>query len=204
MALGALTDDSVTMDVADAETNYVEGRPTWPFKMFLSLAGRGLAVVDFELFDIEHFVKDPHGALLSQNQDADTTDEMISTMDVETERRFAEESTKNDAIAYMRGRPSYVDVKRVNELGGVMMCNLNAKALRLEDGYVGHMVVLQSADAHTVVLHDPGLPPAANWSVPAQQFEAAWMFPGEDMANIIAVFPGKEQMQDFVSGSRSQ
>lgn len=158
MIVEMLTGKDVTMAMAEMETGFVLGHNTWPFQSFLSLASRGMHVVDDELFDADLYAADPRAALFEQNQDEEVTQGMLDRSDVETERRRVVDCLDNPSISFLNSQPTVNDVRTAVELGGAVFANLNAKALRGQEGYAGHMVLVLGFDGQSVYLSDPGLP----------------------------------------------
>lgn len=199
MLVEAITGVRLTMDDADAASGFAEGVPTWPFQMFLSLADLGLGVVDYELFDAVTFADDAYAALYQQTHDDAITREMLSSLNVPLEQARVKKCLTSPAVKFVQARPSLDDISLVHELGGLVVCNVNSKALKGEDGYLGHMVVVDEVTPDTVVLQDPGLPPVANLRVTRARFNSGWLYPSDDMANIIGVFPTVVSLQTFLS-----
>ena len=203
MIVEMLTGEEVSMKDAEVETGFVTGLDTWPFQAFLSLESRGLHVVDHELFDAQLYAEDPRSALFNQNQDEEVTQSMLDGSNVELEKQRVADCLDNPAITFLNGRPTVEEVRLAVELEGAVFANLNSKALRGEEGYVGHMVLVLGFDGQSVSLSDPGLPPREYDSVTLDQFRAGWEYPSTDMANVIAVFPTADIKRKYLEATNS-
>lgn len=71
-------------------------------------------------------------------------------------------------------RATFTDLQRLWRQGWIVVPTVNAAALSGREGYVGHVVVLTNLTAKAITIHDPGLPPKQNRSVPQASFKRAF------------------------------
>lgn len=200
MTIDALLERTPSMAEAEIVSGFQSGLPTWQFRLLTSLADQGLWCVDAEPFETSDFLSDPVAAIHKQVGDSDVAEEIISLMDVELEVKNLRACIERPSeIAFMNVVPKLSDVQQVVQSGGVALCNLNAKALHGEEGYEGHMIVVDQVVAgESLRIEDPGPPPKGNSVVSIERFLSAWHYPTETMANVIGVFDSQEAWQTYI------
>lgn len=187
MALGAFFGTEVTMDQAEIETGFVEGRQTWPFLAMTSLVKKGLQVRNIERFDVQLFIEDPAAAVKQQANDDDVAAAIMNETDTSVEPARASECLRLGVVFEDR-IPSIEDVVTTLKNGSLAIVNLNAKALLGLEGYSGHFVLVREVRADRVVLRNPGLPPVDDQEVDIPTFVRAWKPDASpEMANIIEI-----------------
>lgn len=187
MVVHALKGDLLSMADAELLTNFVPGRPTWPYKGLLSLADRGLFVRYTEEFPLDDFIADPAAAIRKHVEDDEIADQVIEVSDLPREIEFVRACREHPRISFDQRRPTLEDLKRMIESGALAIVNVNYWRLLEQDGYDGHFVVVEEVGPDTVRLQNPGLPPLADQNVPVEDFLAAWHYPNDRLANIISV-----------------
>ncbi|MDB5264907.1 MAG: hypothetical protein JWN64_478 [Parcubacteria group bacterium] len=165
-------------------TAKVEGQWTWPIAAMIWLSESGYEVVDIELFDYEKFSLEGKGYLQEMfgNEIAEAQDKHTS---LEQEQKLSKKLLK---YVDVRVRiPDLSDLKKFIDDGYLVICNINSARLKDVEGYLPHSVVVWGHEDETLLLHNPGLPPAENQRVSMDEFERAWAFPNESGKNILAV-----------------
>ncbi len=187
MAVEALGGERLDMQAAERLTNFVADCPTWPYKGLLSLADRGLYVRYTEDFSLRRFITAPKELIFEHVNDPQIAEEVIRKSDFSVEAVFAQACLEHPQITIDERRPKLDDLKRELSLGSLAIVNVNYFRLLEKVGYAGHFVVVEAVDEEEVLLQNPGLPPIPNQRVAMATFLAAWHFPNDRLANIIAI-----------------
>lgn len=187
MVINYYFDKEISMSSAELLTNFVTGRPTWPYKGMLMFAEKGLYIRVVEDFPIELFTEDPEEAIKNNVGDDDIAQQIICSSDLVSEQFLAKKCIENPNIQFDKKEPSFEDIIRLIELGCLIIVNVNYWALLGEDKYYGHFVIVQEIKKDSVILQNPGLPPIKDQVVPIETFIRAWHYPNSKLANAIAV-----------------
>ncbi|MEM8988268.1 MAG: hypothetical protein AAGC95_16250 [Pseudomonadota bacterium] len=172
---------------ADRLTGYVEGRGTWQFRMFLSLAEMGLSIVDHENFDFQGFLTDPEKAIFEQVEDPEAVQGILDETDIPAEQAAIRSCIESELISFDQSVPSFSDIEQQIEKNRIVMCNVNLRVLEGRDGREGHMLLIKSLHKDFIVAHDPGSNGGLNKKFARAKFEEAWSSPSPEMANYIAI-----------------
>lgn len=164
-------------------TAKVEGLWTWPTASLLWLQENGFEVKNIEVFDHGRFASEG-GKYLVNFFGKEVGEIQIEHSDINQEMAYAKEFIKK--IQPIVKIPTIHDIRQLLEDGYLVVCNVNSHALNNEAGYAGHFVVVKGFDNNTLIIHDPGLPPAENRKVDFAAFERSWAYPNEDAKNIMA------------------
>lgn len=191
--VGRLTGKRLTPEAAERDTGYEPELLTWQFKLLLALSQEhNLHVTDHEAFDVRDFVGDPHQSLRTQMNDDVAFEYQVEHSDLSLEAERARECLKDQNIQFVNGAPSVEDLRKyLDEPDTVIVTLINGARLLGQDGYRPHSVVLHGMTAETVNLDDPGPPAHPDWSVPLDDFSAAWLDPSDGVANAIVVRGGR-------------
>lgn len=157
---------------------------TWPTAGLLWLNRQGFEVRIIEGFSYEVFAKKGEKYLVKVFGE-EVAKEQVKNSDIAQERKLAEELITRQL--FEKRLPKFAEINQLLEEGYLIICNVNAKALNDEDGYVGHFVVVIGADNNELVIHDPGLPPQESRRVSREQFEKAWAYPNYRARNLIII-----------------
>lgn len=136
------------------------------------------------LFNYGRFAKEG-GAYLTELFGKSVGEAQIAHSDILQEMAFAEQLSLLN-INEMR-IPDVDELKQCIDQGYLIICNVNSRVLRDEQGYSGHFVLLYSYDADGFILHNPGLPAEPAKHVLFHSFERAWAFPNNRVKNYIAI-----------------
>lgn len=187
MTVELLTGRSLRDDEVDDLTGFRDGLETWPFAGMLALADMGLWVRNTENFDPNKFVEDPRAELLRQtNGDTATVEHAYSTSDVLSQVQLVERAIEHPRIAFEVRTPTEADlVEQLARPDSAVVMAINARVLAGRDGYAGHSVLVRRADEHTVIVEDPGPPPAPAQALQRDLLYRAWTSPTAGMANLI-------------------
>jgi hypothetical protein len=167
----------------DRITAKAEGLWTWPLAGLLWLANQGLEVKNIEVFDYSRFIEHGGDYLIAEFGE-EFGKAQIEHSDIDQERALA--ATLLERGMVMKAIPTLHLLKQLLGEGYVVICNINSRRLKNEEGYAGHFVVVKGFDEQHLFLHNPGLPPLANQAVPFELFEQAWAYPNEKAKNIMA------------------
>jgi hypothetical protein len=192
MAINTLLNKTPCMDEVEQETGFRSGWPTWPFAGMLSFAKQNCECIYIENTDYAAFVTSAEEVLLKQSGDAAIVQEVLTVTDLPLEISRVAEILTNPHTRLEKRVPTIEDIKQLIADGWFCMCNVNARRLRNAEGYCGHMVVIEEIGNNTLTLQNPGSPAHPNQVVDYDTFKAAWNFPNENMANIIAIRVVKE------------
>lgn len=175
------------MDIAEEVTGYRPGNPTWPFAGMLSLADAGARVRYIEDVDYRSFCADPHAALLEQFGDPAIVESILAVTDLALESKRIERLYSHPNFAFDRRIPSLDEVIAEANAGGAVICNVNSRVLKGEQGYTGHFVVVTEMRDGQLVLQNPGQPPSRDQLVSPSTFRKAWAEPSPRLANAIVI-----------------
>ena len=160
----------------DRLTGKVEGFGTWPFAGLMWLQEQGLDVTNVELMDNRRFASEGRAyiAEVSGREFAESLDPGLDLSRVQAEAALFTRRVRCEIRA-----PSFDDIRRALLAGGLVVCNVNSRALNGRDGYTGHFVVAKGFDPEGLIIQDPGPPGEANRKVSFERFERAWAYPNE-------------------------
>lgn len=188
MALTAQLACRLTKEEAERETDWMAGRPTWPYSGMRQMAERGLRLTSIEFLNIPDFVRDPRKALEKMIDDPDVLRDVVETTDLQHEAAAAAACLEHEKVTMIARGPTTADIREAVDAGGVVICNVNARVLDEREGYAPHFVLVTGTTDNEFVVQNPGLPAHPNQRVPHERFQAAWYFPDERMGNMLAVF----------------
>jgi hypothetical protein len=160
---------------------------TWPLRLAVNVARKGYSVVFVDAFDLREFQQDPNKALLAF-YGKDVGEDQIKHSNIPEVVRDAKALLAAKSIDAQFRIPSLDDVILLLTQGYLVICNVNARILELDEGYSGHFVLLYGLDEakQTFLVHNPGLPPRPAAKVPFELFGKAWAASGENYKNILA------------------
>jgi hypothetical protein len=187
MVVEAFTGTDPGLDIAEFETGFVPGHGTWQFRAMLSLANRGLYVVDHEELNTTEFLSDPEEAIKHQVQDEAIAAKYIADTDLSAEVEALRQCLNSQNVTFIESAPSLEDLRKEIQSGRLLICNVNLQVLEDKEGHTGHYVVVQDINDNFVWLHDPAPPGRFNEAVPLTKFKKAWMDPSERVANFISI-----------------
>jgi len=187
MVYESIKKEKLSLQDAEKMTNFVDGKPTWPFKSMLSFAKSGFKVMNIEDFAIDIFIIDPIKAIKIQISDEKIADTIISISNIQQEKMLATECKSHPNINFFQKIPELDDIKKLINEGYFLICNVNYWSLLNEDKYAGHFVIIEDITNTHILLQNPGLPPIKDQNVTHEQFLKAWRYPDKKAANIIAV-----------------
>jgi hypothetical protein len=189
MAVSALSGEEIDEPEAEDLTDWVRGRPTWPYVGMLALADHGFEIESTEYMDVAHFARQPEVALADMIDDESVLQQVIESADLRHESEAAARCVAHPDITQRRGVPVIGDIRDAIARGGVVICNVNARALDEAEGYAGHFVLVSDLHGDDLVVQNPGLPPHQDQVVKPAAFERGWYYPNRKLGNMIAIFP---------------
>lgn len=181
----------IPMSNIEKDTNFVINKPTWQFKGMLSLADSGLFIYDIEAFPIELFVTEPENAIKQFVRNKDIENQVISQSDLSQESYFAKQCLDHPNIHFIKKIPTIHDISKYISLNCINIVNVNYHTLLNQEGYFGHFVIVDDIINDTVVLQNPGLPPIQNQTIKMDIFKNAWLFPHNQLANLLVISDSK-------------
>lgn len=186
MAINAFTGRTPSLAEVDSATGYVPGRLTWPFGGYLYLAAAGIRMHLVEDFDYELFARNPREALITQTEDSSLVDEILNGSDIESEVKRANACLEHKLISLTNRQPTFEDIAGCVDDGGLVLCNVNARVLAGEDGWLGHFVLIDArTGSDQIRIQNPGLPAEQDRWISWTEFEAAWCSPTPDAASAL-------------------
>ncbi|MEY2516611.1 MAG: hypothetical protein QOJ89_3969 [bacterium] len=187
MAWDGLRGEPLGDDEADRITGFVAGRETWSFAGMLAAADAGIRVTSIEDFDPVAFVANPVAELTRQVGRGPELRQLLEASPIQEEAARAQACIDHPGVSFQPRTPTALDLVRLTSAAATaVVCNVNAASLSGARGYASHFVLVDSVDGDEVVLQNPGLPPLEDQHVPAARFLAAWRYPRDSMANILA------------------
>jgi len=168
----------------DRITGKVDGFGTWPFAGLMWLHDLGLDLTNIELMDNRRFAAEGRAyiAEVAGREFAESLDRGLDLSRVQTEAAAFMEKVRCEVRI-----PTLEDIRRAVAVGGLVICNVNSRALNGREGHLGHFVVVKGFDEHGLIAHDPGPPGEANRKVPFEAFERAWASPKADVKWLVVV-----------------
>ncbi len=162
----------------DRITGKVAGYGTWPFAGLTWLRELGLDVTNLELMDNRRFAAEGRAyiAEVTGQEFAESLDRGLDLSRVQAEAAIFVEKIRCEVRI-----PTIDDIRSAVTTGGLVVCNVNSRALNDRDGYLGHFVVVKGFDEHGLIVHDPGPPGQENRRVSFDAFERAWAYPKESV-----------------------
>jgi len=177
----------IPMSTVEKMTNFMPGKPTWPYAGMLSLANAGLTVLSIEAFDVHKFIEHPEKTIKDHVDDEEIAQFIINESILEKERKFAFQCIQHSNIIFDKKIPGIEDIKFLLEKDWIVIVNVNYYALLDEDKYYGHFVIVEDINSSKVLLQNPGLPPIQNQTVSIRKFINAWQYPNENLSNVLAI-----------------
>jgi hypothetical protein len=171
-------------ELLEVVTGKVEGVGTWPFAGYTWLREQGLDVTNVELMDNARFAAEGE-TYLAELFGPELAAAGARGADLARVQREA--AVFVDRVRQETRIPTADDLRRAIESGGLVICNVNSRALNGREGYLGHFVVVKGFDGEGLVIHDPGPPATANRKVGFELFEKAWAYPSATAKNVVAV-----------------
>ena len=168
----------------DSVTGKVDGVGTWPFAGYTWLHEQGLDVANVELMDNARFAAQGE-AYLAELYGPELAAAGVRGIDLMRVQREA--AAFVDQVRQETRIPMMEDVCRTVASGGLVICNVNSRALNGREGYMGHFVVVKGFGDDGLVVHDPGPPSTPNRKVAFEAFERAWAYPSEKVKNMVTV-----------------
>ncbi len=168
----------------DAVTAHKD-KSTWPMTGVLHCLSLGFQVTWIDPFDLKRFSREGYAYMLEVYGREVTDNQMIQSNVVQEMRYAGQLAAKITAETRV---PTRRDLESCLARGRVVICNVNARTMNGQLGYMGHFVVVIGIDEAGVRLHDPGLPPSENRFVDWQTFDRAWSHPDERYRNVVALW----------------
>lgn len=160
----------------------VPGKWSAPPATLLWLANNGFEIIEITGFDNKRFVNE--GAAYLRGDFGETFARAQEAQgDLGREQAILKQVL--DRIQLETRIPTRADITRLLEENYVTLCHVNSSQLNPAPGYVGHYVVITGTNDVEIIVHDPGLPPQPNRSVPWRLFQKAWAYPNEKAKNLI-------------------
>jgi hypothetical protein len=168
----------------DRVTGKVEGQGTWPFAGLTWLHEQGLTLENVELTDNRRFAAEGRAyvAEVAGREFADSLDGGGDLSWVQTQAAVFVEKVRCEVRT-----PTVDDIRGAVAAGGLVICNVNSRALNGREGYLGHFVVVKGFDEESLIVHDPGPPGQANRKIRLEQFEQAWASPSSAVKWLVSI-----------------
>lgn len=178
-------DQAFTFEELDVLSDKPPGMPTWPTTMLVRLKEMGLTVKMIEGFDFRAFMRDGEG-YIRKAVGGQAAEWQISHSNIPKEQQAYRDAL--DAGVEIDYRvPDYQDIQRELVGNTLAILSLNSARLNGQEGYVGHAVLIHTADDQSVVMHNPGPPPQESQLVSKEDLLAAWSDPNETSRTLILI-----------------
>ncbi len=190
------------------ELLYISGNSgeeaTWPIRSAVYLARAGFDVVFMDPFPLPDFIKDPKKAL-SDFYGEEAAEWQIENSDIKRATLDAKYLLETPHIDAHFENVTFDDLASLLEQGYLCICNVNSKALKGEEGYSGHFVVVYKIDSakRTVWVQNPGPPSSREAEVSFDVFDKAWAHTGPKYRNILAV-KGSDRLKSGLNWLREE
>lgn len=188
MASKYLTDRKISLQESEVETNFIEGKQTWPHAGILSFLKHDLEVCVIDGFDYISFSDDPYEYLKKYINNTEIFNSILETSDLDKEKKLVSEILSNKRCCVETRIPTISDIQDNNTKDSIIIANVNYWTLLDKEGYDGHFVIIENISDDEVLLQNPGLPPLPSQAVKLENFLKAWKNDdGADLSNLIIV-----------------
>jgi hypothetical protein len=185
-----LPDKKFSLKELDKITGHVWGKWTWQGQAILHLIDNGFEIVNIENLDYESFSREGESYLRSI-WDKETFSVQKKYSNLTKERKVAKLLTQSNKVNLINKEVTIKDITNLIKKGYLVLVSINPYALRKEEGYSSHLVVITKLLKNSVVFHDPGPPGISNKKVSYKIFEKAMTKPAKADGNILAIKPTK-------------
>lgn len=161
---------------------------TWPLRLIINLLKMGFDVKYIDAFNLRDFIIDAHTALHNFYSPEIALDQIKKT-DIPKVQNDAKELLEASPESLEFRTPDLPDIGNLLDQGYLLVCNVNAKALKGVEGYSGHFVLVYKHNKGnlTITLHNPGLPAAPSLECHQDTFRRAWSAGGDNYRSILAI-----------------
>lgn len=175
------------LDFFDAYTGKSEKFAyTWPLRTALNAALDGFHVVYIDELNLEALSKDPYQTLLEAYGEEIASDQCKNS-DMVSVVSDAKELLLSRNVEIQFRVPNTDDLRRLLDDGYLLILNVNSRAMRGAEGYMGHFITVYGYDENRFSIHNPGLPPEKNVRVSDADLNRGWSYPSEKYRNILAL-----------------
>ena len=174
-------DEEYTWDELDHLSAKAKGLWTWPPAALIFLKEKGLDLKIITPFEYNSFIH-KGGDFLIEKYGPEVGGAQIKHSDIKQEQELARKLL--EVVPIVARVPEIDEIFELLDQGFLVMCNVNSRRLNKQEGYVGHFILVKSAENGQLVIHDPGLPAQENRVVDPKDFEAAWAFPNEEAKDV--------------------
>jgi hypothetical protein len=171
-------------EVLDRITGKVDGLGTWPFAGLTWLCELGLDLTNVELMDNGRFATEGRAyiAELVGQEFAESLDPGLDLSPVQAHASVFVRKVRCEVRI-----PTLDDIREAVAARGLVICNVNSRALNGREGHSGHFVVVKGFDEEGLIFHDPGLPGEANRKFAFGAFEKVWASPSATVKTLVVV-----------------
>lgn len=176
-----LPDKEYTWAELEGFTHKVPRKATTTIGITLSLNQIGLKASQITDFDFASFASEGISYIKQRySGKPHLIDEFRQRLDVEHEQSLARDALAINPGAFINRPPTLQDLEKyVQSPEALVICQVNARKLKGEEGNVGHFVLLIPGGIrdNEVIFHDPGgstHPPEAYRRVPLDMFMKVW------------------------------
>lgn len=167
-------------------TGHLKGYGTSMSLVLDLLEKQGLEVVNLENFNYSRFAGEGE-KYCAEIWSPETLEGQKQLTDLAHEQRLAKVLLKNKDVKLIYKVCTIEDVIEYNKKGYILMVAVNPHALRKEEGYWSHLVVVTEVSKTEVTFHEPGLPPVPNRKVTPEIFAVAMTPPRLENTGVVAV-----------------
>jgi hypothetical protein len=159
---------------------------TWQYAIMRILAANNFELKMIESFDVNAFLENKEGYLLSYLGEEVGRDQ-IEKSDLEIVEHDLRSIMRSQPDVFVTKEPSLTDLENHIRDGWYCLCNVNQKILQADEGYVGHMLFVYGTSWRGPRLHNPGPPASRGTEIAWDLFNRAWSYPTSNARNLLAV-----------------
>ncbi len=165
----------MTWSETDRLLKSVPGKGTWTVAGDIALSRAGITVRNVEPVYYERLAREGT-AYLDRVFGAETAAYYRNRSNIETVLPDIPEFLS--AVSHETRRTGIAEISDEVNGGALAGVTVNSSVLNGTGGFSLHYVLVYAADANTLTLHDPGLPPVPSRTVTTEAFDKSFNYPG--------------------------
>jgi hypothetical protein len=156
----------------DRITGHIDGKWTYPYKMYNWLADKGLQVRHIELFDVNKFAKEGE-KFLKELWNPEVYKIQSKYSDFRQAQEDARQALESGKVSFEYDAGTISKIQELFMGGYTVLVRVNPFTLRNVNGDGSHVIVVTNVEKYTITLHDPGLPPQESLQVSLNRMKKA-------------------------------
>jgi hypothetical protein len=158
-------------------TQWQPGYVIWAFKFWFWIMNKGVRVTDYDLISLQAWADEGVKGLKKTVSSKEFQYYQKNSHDLETLTEDIRQVLKHPNFTYYKQKPTFPDLQKAFDNGGICEVVLNARKLDNREGFSLHRVVILDINEDSITFHDPRKPeesqPARKESI--QLFVNAWL-----------------------------